>query len=313
VLLAGDRRSSRTVDGISKAFLEVGGKAMVVHVLEALLQSPGVGDIFVVGDARRLQDCLRRSGVLADAAARSRAVHIVPQRETLYENVWHGFLRTLPPGSSDDAQAILALPADVPLLLPEEVSEFIARATELDVDYVVGLTPGLALERFAPSAGRPGIDMACFNLREGRFRQSNLHWVRPLRMGNRHYVEDMYESRHQRELLPTLWLGLQVLVREFRLLWVLVPYLVLHLSGLLDRRGWTRCARWVRQLVSLGIVERASSALLRTRFALVVTGYGGAALDIDNEGDRAVADKMFAAWRQLQLERAAPAMLGARE
>jgi CTP:molybdopterin cytidylyltransferase MocA len=314
VLLAGDRRASRSVDGRSKAYLPVGGKPMVIHVLEALLRSPAVGDVFVVGDARRLQECLRESGVLASAAAHSRAVHVVPQRDTLYENAWHGFLRSVPPGSADpDERAILALPADVPLLLPEEVTEFVARAEATDADYVLGLTPGVALEPFAPSAGRPGIVMACFNLREGRFRQSNLHWVRPLRMGNRHYIEDMYEARHQREFLPSLWLALQVLVRELRLLWVLVPYLVLHTAGLCDRRGWTRCARLVRQLVSFASVQRAASALLRTRFALVVTSFGGAALDIDNEADREIADKQFPDWRRLQLEHAAPATLADRD
>ena len=42
--------------------------------------------------------------------------------------------------------------------------------------------------------------MAYFNLREGRFRQSNLHLVKPAKLGNRHYIEDMYEHRYQRQL-----------------------------------------------------------------------------------------------------------------
>ena len=32
------------------------------------------------------------------------------------------------------------------------------------------------------------------------FRQNNLHWVRPLRMGNRQYVDEMYENRYQKEI-----------------------------------------------------------------------------------------------------------------
>ena len=42
VLLAGDRGASRVVRGRSKAFLEVAGKPMLVHVLEALLHTPEV-------------------------------------------------------------------------------------------------------------------------------------------------------------------------------------------------------------------------------------------------------------------------------
>jgi GTP:adenosylcobinamide-phosphate guanylyltransferase len=312
VLLAGDRSHSRAVTGRSKAFVEVAGRPMVVHVLDALLGTPEVSDVFVVGDARRLEQCFSATGVLERAAYAGRAVHIVPQRETLYENVWHGFLRTVPSGMPDLDQAILALPADIPLVVSAEISEFIQRVSAIDTDYAIGLTPDVALERFAPRDDQPGIEMACFNLREGRFRQNNLHWVRPLRMGNRHYIEDMYESRHQKELGSMIWLVLQLLVREFTKLWVLVPYLWLHLAGLLDRRGFQRSARLARSALSLRTLERASGALLRTRVAGVVTGFGGAALDVDNDADCAVADKMFAKWRALQLESVPQAKLRAR-
>ena len=52
---------------------------------------------------------------------------------------------------------------------------------------------------YPESLGAPGIHMAYFNLREGRFRQSNLHLVKPARLGNRHYIEDLYEHRYQRQ------------------------------------------------------------------------------------------------------------------
>jgi GTP:adenosylcobinamide-phosphate guanylyltransferase len=313
VLVAGDRHHSRSVAGRSKGFVEVAGQPMVLHVLDALLRTPAVSDVFVVGDAKRLGQCFAESQLLERAARASRSVHIVPQRETLYENVWQAFLRSLPAARSDLDHTILVVPADIPLVVPEELSDFIRRAADRDVDYVLGITPDLALERFAPREGQPGIAMACFNLREGRFRQNNLHLVRPLRMGNRHYIEDMYAARHQREVSSMVWLGLQVFFREFRKLWVLAPYVVLHLAGVLDRGGWQRCARLVSNLVGLATLERAASALLCTRVAAVVTRFGGAALDVDNEADCEVADKMFAAWRSIQLEPLPPAMLCARE
>jgi hypothetical protein len=64
--------------------------------------------------------------------------------------------------------------------------------------------------------------------------------------------------------------------------------------------------------VSLATVERASSDILRTRFRTVTTGFGGAALDIDNDDDLAVAEKMLGPWKALQTERAGPAMLAGR-
>ena len=47
--------------------------------------------------------------------------------------------------------------------------------------------------------GDPGIRMAYFNVAEGRFRQSNLHLVKPARIVNRQYVEELYEHRYQKE------------------------------------------------------------------------------------------------------------------
>ena len=49
------------------------------------------------------------------------------------------------------------------------------------------------------------------------------------------------------------------------------------------------------------MIERASSALLRTRFRTVTTELGGAAIDVDNEGDLEVVEKMLERWKALQV------------
>lgn len=303
ILLAGDRGASRAVKGRSKAFLELAGRPMLVHVLDALLHTPEVSEIFVVADPIRVEKTLARFGCLEQAALRSRPVHVVPQRQSLVENVWHAFLRTLPPGEDPD-HAILVVPADVPLIVPEEISAFIRAACAADADHVVGLTPEPALEPFAPRDGSPGMRMACFNLAEGRFRQNNLNWVRPLRIGQRQYVQDLYENRYQKEVGSMIRLALRVVRREWRNLWVLFPYLIIHVAGVLDRRGHRRAADRVRSWVSLRTVERGLGALLRTRFATVETHLGGAALDVDNGDDLDVADKMLERWKAMQIRTA---------
>ncbi len=312
LLLAGDGRHSRSIAGRSKGFVEIAGRPMFLHVLETLLKTPEVCEIFVVGNAPAIEAELRRSDLLERAFALGCPVHVIPQRATLYENVWHGFLAAQPPGPVDPDREILVVPADIPLAIPAEISQFIAQAWAADAEYALGLTPDLALKPFSPSGDQPGIEMACFNLADGRFRQNNLHLVRPIRILNRHYIEDMYESRYQKELGSMLRLVWRLLRREYRQLWVLMPYAVLHVAGVLDRRGHARASRFVRGFVSLATVERASSGILRTRFRTVTTGFGGAALDIDNDEDRAVAEKMLGSWRALQTERAGPAMLPGR-
>ena len=307
VLLAGDRGASRAVKGQSKAFVEVGGKPMVVHVLEALVHTPEVSEIFVVGDAVRLEKVFSEFGCTALAATRSRPLHVVPQRDTLYQNVWHAFLRSLPPGGDAAGHPIFVVPSDIPLVVPEELSEFISQAFALDTDYVIGLTPDFALLPYASRDGDPGIEMACFNTAEGRYRQSNLHLVRPLRMGNRQYIQDMYENRYQKELGSMLRLGWRILTREYRSLWVLLFYLLLHVAGVLDRRGHRAASDRVRAWVSLRTVERAIGALLATRVATATTALGGAALDLDNEGDLQAADKRIDRWKAMQVAMAAAA------
>ncbi len=274
---------------------------MIVHVLESLLHTPEVSEVFVVGNPLRLEQVISEFGCLALAASRGCPVHVVPQRETLYANVWHTFLRTLRPGAKpDDAHAVLVVPADIPLVMPEELSTFALRAEACGGDYVVGLTPESSLVPFSPRDGSPGVEMAYFNLREGRFRQNNLHFVRALRMGNRSYVEDMYENRYQKEIASQVALAWRVLRKEWRNLWVLGCYFAVHVAGLLHRRGYTRASDRVRAWVSIRAIERAASALLRTRFITITTELGGAAIDVDNEDDLQVVEKMIECWKALQ-------------
>ncbi|MBW2416831.1 MAG: hypothetical protein JRG76_20225 [Deltaproteobacteria bacterium] len=77
---------------------------------------------------------------------------------------------------------------------------------------------------------------------------------------------------------------------------MLFPYLLMHLAGVLDRRGYRPASDWVRSFVSLRTVERGIGAMLRTRFATVETAFGGAALD--------VVDKMIEPWKAMQVRNA---------
>ena len=76
------------------------------------------------------------------------------------------------------------------------------------------------------------------------------------------------------------------------------------LAGVLHRRGYLRASDVVRSWVPLAMIHRASSALLRTRFQTVTTELGGAALDIDNEADLEVVEKMLERWKAMQARHA---------
>jgi GTP:adenosylcobinamide-phosphate guanylyltransferase len=308
VVTAGDRGAAKPVYGESKAYLELGGRPLVGHVLATLERVPEVSEIWIVADAERLR------GVLGALRRELRKpVHVVEQRNNLYENAWEAYRRLLPgadeagrdPEPADLDTRVLYLSADLPFATPQEVSAFVRQASALDCSYALGLVTEASMADFLPAVpGEPGIRMATFNLREGRFRQSNLHLVKPARILNRHYIEDMYRHRFQRELGSILALAWRLLTRERGGLRLLYYFLLMHCAGIADRRGHARFADSLRRLVPITRIEALCSDLLRGSFRFVVTQAGGCALDIDNEHDYDVAKLRFEEWTKAQAARA---------
>jgi hypothetical protein len=157
---------------------------------------------------------------------------------------------------------------------------------------------------YRTAVGAPGIEMAYFNLREGRFRQSNLHLVKPALLGNRHYIEEMYEHRYQREIGNIISLAWRIFWREGGGLRVLSYYAMIHAAAVADRWGWLRLADLLRRRIGISRVEEALGRLLQTRFRFVTTEVGGCAVDIDNEEDYETAKLRYHEWRRSQEETA---------
>jgi GTP:adenosylcobinamide-phosphate guanylyltransferase len=309
ILTAGDGPASKFVYGDNKVYLEVGGRALVVRVVEVLQRVPEVSEVWVVGNEERLCELFSREDLRAGI---HKPLHIVPQFRNLYENAWQTFRRLLPgagidgrdPKGDEVDQAVLYVSGDLAFATPQEISEFLRRGMALDCEYAVGLVPEEAIAEFGPSAaGQPGIRIAYFNLREGRFRQSNLHLAKPARIGNRHYIEDMYEHRYQKEFGHIVRLAWRILRSEHGGLQVLFFYLLIHTAGIANRHGFHRIADVVRRFVSLATVERAISTLLRTDYRFVITQAGGCAVDIDKESEFDVAELRFDEWSAAQAEK----------
>jgi hypothetical protein len=309
IVVAGDLRAAKAIYGESKAYLEVASQPLVCHAVEVLQAVPEVSCVWVVGNAERLETVLGGSF----RAGLSKPLHIVPQFRNLFENGWETYRRLLPgappegrdPAGDDLDQQVLFLPTDIPFATPQEISEFVRRSLDTGADYVMGLVTEESMQPFYPVAvGEPGIRMAYFNLREGRVRQSNLHVIRPGRIGNRHYIEEMYEHRYQREFGNIAALAWRLLVSErggFTVVWY---YGLMHLASIADRRGWKGLADRVRQWIPTARIEKGVSALLRSSFRLVVTEAGGCGVDVDNEHDLEVARLRYDEWRAQQHERA---------
>ena len=162
-------------------------------------------------------------------------------------------------------------------------------------DYFFGRYLGIKTAPFI--APEPDwIRMSYFTLRNLRFRQNNLHLVRPFRLGNRFLIEKMYEYRYQKE-----WHNIAKLCWELfgkqRSSWQYIgAFLRLHAARLVTRYGMAHFRPAQQFFLELPVVCDLMSQLLDTRFAIVNTPYGGCTLDIDNAEHYAAICANFTAW-----------------
>jgi hypothetical protein len=308
IVTAGDRHASRPVLGDNKAFLPLAGVPVINYVLSAIEQARCTARIFVVGDTARLRAAL---AVPNTPVHGTRPLCLLEQGNTLYENVWNAFLHTLPdytPGTDwriylDTPavdKAVLVMPGDIPLATPAEIDAFVDGCDLSRYDYCLGLCPESVLQAYYPQDGRPGIQMAYFTLRDLRARLNNLHLVKPLRFGNRHYIQKMYTFRHQREwhnIVRVVW---ELCTTQNGSLRVAYYYLCLHIARLLTMLGWQHYRLFRPFFLEMPVVASVLSQLLKTRFTVVLTPYGGCALDIDNAEHYAAVCANFERWRAHQ-------------
>src|SRR5262245_10099061 len=112
VVAAGDRRAAKSVRGESKPYLMLAERPLVAHVVAMLQRVPEVSEVWVVGNAERLDAVL---GAPAFRAELEKPLHVVPQFRNLYENGWETYRRLLP-GAGPDGRDPEPADADLPVL-----------------------------------------------------------------------------------------------------------------------------------------------------------------------------------------------------
>lgn len=289
IVLAGDKRGSHPVFGTNKNLLEVGGEALVRHVVRTLLEVEEIEAVYAVGPEDEVRGALEGLEYPSH-----RPVQIVPQRETIVQNCWQGLRRAL--GAAPDASleglktehadsVALVLPGDLPFLDAAEVRHFMRNADMERYDYVLGLTPIEELDQVLHDAEVPGLRKSALNTAEGRVRQNNLHLIRPFAIAHLEYFERFYECRYQKELWNTIKMLWEALRASGGISRPVGYYLFAQAAMRFENMGLSRVAAWFRRRVPMAGMCAAISRFSGCRFG-VLTGPGaGAVLDVDSEND----------------------------
>lgn len=303
VLLAGDRRASISLHNENKAFLELRGKELFIHVAEALLNAENVGNVVIVGPKERIVQSLEKHGI-------TEGVVVVEQRENMIENFKVGYVCSLGldetvgfwslKNSGHDETPVLVAPCDVPMMISEEVDEFLNRANMHEYDYSIGVTSKEVLEHYHPSDGKRGVRMIYFHVKEDLMRHNNLHIAKPLLLEHLDYIEKMYEWRYQTRFANIVRVIFSAITHGFRFAKGLRVFIIMQLSLYYDRHGHPKLADRVRSIAGFNRLSEGIGNVLGARVQIVYTHFGGAALDADNEKDLAVIEERYDEWMHYQ-------------
>ena len=297
IVLAGTHQNpNRLILGRNKAFLEIGGKALVRRVVEALLGSKSVGQVFVVGPIQELRP------VLDGISAR---ISLVPQEGKMMKNAWaavyasEAFQREH--GRPDDPmRPLLAVSCDLPLLTTEAVDDFVARCAEIDSEsktgnaILCGVSEEASLKQYYPEDGKPGIKRPYVNFSDCRVRLANIYVGRPRTLANQAFLQTGFEHRKAEKLKNVLALVWDFLSQKGG--WQAAWMSLRMQATLMAERSGSRFYEKLRAGNSARRTEEICSEVLGGPVRIVISPFGGLSLDADNVEDFRVLSARFKEW-----------------
>ena len=293
IILVGNRDDYREIlEEKNKAFLKIGDRTILHLLLEELRPLKEIDRLLLVGPKERLDRHLEN--LLGDSFPFP--ILVFEQKKDLLENVLSVITATNDSNQPD--RHVLILPSDIPLASSAEIRQFIHRCDMDEADYITGLTTAQALFHFYPEEGKPGVRMQYFYLNSGKYRVNNMHMVRPGAVVNMDYIRRIYGLRYQKKLCNALRLILEVLKTGVGPGAVLY-YVAIRACGRLNEWGWHRLAGLIQHRLKASVGEAYISRILAARFRLVVTHFGGSAIDVDNDRDYETVAQRHAEWMGL--------------
>ncbi len=300
VVLAGtDYNPRRLIANRNKAFLEVGGRVLVHHVMEALLGSSSIGRIYLVGPTEQLGKVF---------PAPSPRITILDQAGTMLSSSQAAVRACEARRASENDVPVqnhpmLFISCDLPLISPQAVDDFVARCAREDMtaekpySLLVGVAEAASLRPFYPEDGKPGIIRPYMHLSSGRVRLANIYVCRPHSVLRQEFLQTGFSYRKASD-----WRNVLLLIWSFfsqSRCWY-AAWLTLRLQATLmaaRHKGWLY--HRLRRGNTPEKIERACSDVLGGPVRIVTTPCGGLSLDVDDEEDYRVLDQRFSDWSAL--------------
>lgn len=160
--------------GDERAFISIGGRCMVEHVVDALWEAEHIGDIAIVGDKAKLKPLLG-----------NKITHYIQGGNNLFESVDRG----IEPFALD--RHVIIITSDIPLIKPCIIDEFVAkcRLDHLDLYYPI-------VEKTINDKQFPGIKRTYVKLKEGRFTGGNILCLNPVILGKcQSFARELLDNR----------------------------------------------------------------------------------------------------------------------
>jgi GTP:adenosylcobinamide-phosphate guanylyltransferase len=300
ILLAGtDVNPKRLIQGKNKAFLELGGKSLVRRVVEALVESRSIGQVFVVGPKDPLQDTL---------AGLPHEVVVVEQQGQMLRNGWAAihaaearyFARH---GVHDPERPMLFISCDLPLISAAAVDDFVSRCATEDhrgkdkYAILAGVAEENSLKAYYPAGGRDGIERPYVHFSSMRVRLANIYVGRPRKLAHQDFLQTGFSHRKAKDWHNVVLLAWHFLRQPggIKAAWLTLRY---QATLLASRRGGSLYRR-LREKNAPELVEQVVGRVLGGRVRIVVTPYGGLSLDVDEDEDYRVLSENFQAWKSI--------------
>ncbi len=297
VVLAGTHNNPRRlICGQNKAFLKVGGQALVNYVVNALVGAESIDRIFVVGPADSLLEAL---GDVPDS------VNIIAQRGKMLTNTWAGIEasemchKTAADMPIED-RPLLIISCDIPLVTSRAVDDFVARCAWVDqmsdqpVAMLVGVADEPGVTPFYPAGGKPGIKRPFVELASGRVRLANIYVGRPRKLAHQEFLQTGFSYRKAKDWHNVVKLIFSLFKQKggwhAARLTARVQFTLMQSK----RKGWLY--KKLKAGNTLDRVEKSVSDVLGGPVKFVVTPFGGLSLDVDDMEDYRLLDERYEDW-----------------